>query len=206
MENKSINIILIDINEKMCQEWSKYAFPDRVKIFNGSIDQLKLNGINIFVSPANSLGLMRGGIDKVYCEMFPSIEMDVRKAIHKLGLKNNQGSIYLPVGSALFVEVSGDCVINDLKNCKNYFICAPSMSQPGSNIKGTNNAYHCYKSIITLIKKLPVKINNVILPGIGTGVGGLTTQQCATQLYRALTELKDPDESPKSQILVLKSI
>jgi O-acetyl-ADP-ribose deacetylase (regulator of RNase III) len=201
----TLNIYLVDINSSMCKAWEKYKLPDQVKIINSSVTDLILNGTNIYVSPANSLGLMRGGIDGIYRKMFPNIENDVRDEIRKLGHKNGTGHFYLPVCSALLVNISGDCTIDKLKNCKNYVICCPSMLLPGSNIEGTENVYYCYKSIMTLIKKLPFKVDNVIIPGIGTGIGGIAYEKCANEFYKALKDFGNNDETPNNQYLVLNT-
>lgn len=201
----TLNIYLIDINSSMCKAWGQYKLPDQIKILNCSVIDLTLNGTNVYVSPANSLGLMRGGIDNVYQKMFPTIENDVRNEIRRLNYKNDSGHHYLPICSALLVNITGDCTIEHLKKCQNYLICCPSMALPGSNIAQTENVYHCYKSIIKLIKKLPFKVDNLIIPGIGTGVGGVSYEKCAKEFYLALKNLKDEDESIDNPYLVLNT-
>ena len=158
-----------------------------------------------FVSPANSLGLMRGGIDAIYQTMFPSAEHDVRQAIAQLGIKDSDGQFILPVGSALFVNLSSQTTVDALKHCRNYLICAPSMAQPGSNIAGTHHAYWCCKSVFTLVKKLPVKIDHLIMPGIGTGVGGMSYQESARAMISALRDARDLDESPEAPLVVINT-
>jgi len=201
----SLNIFLVDINPSMCNAWKAIKLPPCIQIINDSVERLRLEGINVFVSPANSLGLMRGGIDGIYQKMFPSMENDVREAIRKIGFKTSEGDFFLPVGSALFVSISGESTMEHLKGCKNFLICCPSMLTPGSNISGTQNAFWCYKSVISLIKKLPLKIDNVIVPGIGTGVGGLSYLECASSFQNALKNRDDIDESPNSQYAVINT-
>ncbi len=201
----SLNVFLVDINSSMCKAWENLNLPPSIKIINRSVETLGLQGTNVFVSPANSLGLMRGGIDGVYQKMFPSIENDVRDAIRKIGYKTSDGDFFLPLASALFVNISGDSSQDHLKQCKNYLVCCPSMLLPGSNISGTNNAYWCYKSVISLIKKLPIKVDNLIVPGIGTGIGGLSYQECAQEFIAALRNLEDDDESPSAPYLVMNT-
>ncbi len=201
----SLDIYLIDINETMCDAWSHHRFPPRVKIVHGSILELPVTGVNVFVSPANSLGLMRGGIDSVYQKMFPSIESDVRETIRYLGFKSANGDYFLPVGSALLVKVSGEPTLEHLKGSENYFIVCPSMILPGTNIEKTNNVIHCYRSIFGLIRKMDVKVDNILIPGIGTGIGGVSAERCANNTYQALLEGQCHDESKDSQHLVLNT-
>jgi O-acetyl-ADP-ribose deacetylase (regulator of RNase III) len=198
----SLKIFLIDINPSMCKAWKDLNLPRSITILNQSVDTVKLNGTTVFVSPANSLGLMRGGIDNVYQKMFPNIENDVRNEIRKIGHKMNNGDFFLPVGSALLVNISGTPGYDHLKNGQNFLICCPSMLVPGSNISQTTNVYWCYKSIISLIKKLPIKVDNLIIPGIGTGVGGLGYQDCAREFISALRNFDEVDETPDLPYLV----
>jgi O-acetyl-ADP-ribose deacetylase (regulator of RNase III) len=201
----SLRVSLVDISAAMCVAWNAYKLPPAIQIINQSIDTLNLNGTNVFVSPANSLGLMRGGVDSVYQKMFPSIETDVREAIRRIGYKSQEGDFFLPVGSALFVNISGETSVDYLKHCKNYLICCPSMLLPGSNISHSDNAYWCYKAVLSLMKKLPIKVDNLIVPGIGTGVGGLSYSESARSFVEALKDPRDVDESPEIPYLVLNT-
>jgi O-acetyl-ADP-ribose deacetylase (regulator of RNase III) len=199
----SLQIFLVDIDSKMCLEWQQYNLPKQIKIVNESIKNLNLKGTNVFVSPANSMGLMRGGIDNTYREMFPHIENDVLQEIRKLGYQTTGGDYFLPVSSALLIKPRSKCTVEGLSNCDNYLICCPSMLLPGSNIQSTDNVFNCYKAIMTLVKKMEVSVDNLIIPGIGTGIGGQSQENCARDFYGALIDRSQTDESPNSNRLVL---
>ncbi len=198
----SLKIFLIDINEEMCKEWENLNLSGSFKIINGSVDKLKLNGTNVFISPSNSLGLMRGGIDNIYQKMFPSIENDVRNEIQKIGYITNKEEFFLPVASSLLIPISEKSSCKHLQNCKNFIISCPSMLYPGSNISHTNNAYWCYKSIFSLVKKLPFIVDNLIIPGIGTGIGQVSYKKCAQDFIKAIKNFDNVDESPNLPYLV----
>ena len=58
-----------------------------------------------YVSPANSLCFMDGGIDRALSRaVFPGIEAKVKAAVRWLDRRSLLGRAYLPVGSALIVE------------------------------------------------------------------------------------------------------
>ena len=85
-----------------------------VEIQKGRIQDVKRKGA-AFVSPANSLGFMDGGVDYTLSrEMFPGCEKEVKKKIWELaaqdpegGHKTLLGRPYLRVGSALWVPCAG---------------------------------------------------------------------------------------------------
>jgi O-acetyl-ADP-ribose deacetylase (regulator of RNase III) len=190
----SFNLYLVDTNPDLCSAWKQLKLPSNIIVMNVPIANLQLDGINVFVSPSNSLGVMRGGIDSVYREMFPTIENDVCTAIAKIGHKNENGQDYLPVCSALLVKISGECTVPHLKKCQNYLICCPTMKSPGLYIGDTMNIYNCYRSIFSLVKKTSLKINNLIIPGMGTGVGGVSVQKCAQNFVSALKNYQIKDQ------------
>lgn len=189
------NIYLIDIDPHMCQAWKQLQLPSNVNILNQSVMSLNLKGTTIYVSPANSFGVMRGGLDGVYSKMFPTIEKHVQKEIQSLGYINDYKEHFLPVCSALLIKIKDD----------KYLITCPSMMFPGSNISNTDNVYHCYRAILTLMKKIPFEVDNLVMSGIGTGVGGVDVKKCAQDFHRALMSVDSHDESPNLLHLVLNT-
>jgi O-acetyl-ADP-ribose deacetylase (regulator of RNase III) len=205
-------IHLADIEPLMCQAWTNLQLPPQIKISNQPVEDFNLIGTNVFVSPANSMGIMRSGIDGAYLRMFPTIENDVREAIRRIGYKNFNGDYFLPVCSALLVKITGQRQYSDgrqvtdgVGGTKNYVICCPSMLLPGTNIGETQNDYYCYKSIIDLAKKIPFQINNLILSGIGTGTGGISYEVSAKNFLKALKSQEVIDESPLDSNVVINT-
>lgn len=92
-------------------------------------------GDALFVSPANSLGFMDGGIDAAYMDMFPGIEPRVKSAIAKLGYTTSLGQPYMSVGSAVVVPAQPEA--------NAWLASCPTMFLPG-NVHGTNNAYFAF--------------------------------------------------------------
>lgn len=210
-----LNIYLVDVNKQLCEEWRKYKLPENIKILNESIKTFSssLHGTNVFVCSSNVLGITEkkydgtyGGINKIYTDMFPTLMGDAMKGIDKYGKSiDYYGFKIIPVGSALLVPISGYSTISELNRCNNYIIFSSSMILSESNINNTDNSYHCYKSIFDLIKKINFKIDNLIISGIGTGVGGVPPPKCANAFYRAITDKTSSDESPKMNNIVLNN-
>jgi O-acetyl-ADP-ribose deacetylase (regulator of RNase III) len=171
----NMNIIVFDINKNFIKEATrleKYG----IKVIQANVKDLILqHNVTAVVSPANSMGFMNGGIDKIYMEIFPGIEKMVQDTIVKIGLKTLDNRDYLPIGSAITVNTKN-------KNCP-YLICAPTMFLP-SMIKGTNNVFISFIAILYIAKNNPNCI--IACPGLGTGVGHVTSESAINQIESAI--------------------
>ena len=137
----------------------------------------------IYVSPANSFGFMDGGIDLVYsCKMFPKVETNIKRMISRIGL-DFEGRDYLPIGCTLAVPT-------EFKP-NQYMICAPTMLMP-QNVKYTKNAYYAMYAILRLVHKLvssaKLNIKKVYIPGLGTGIGGMSANDFSNQVIAAIND------------------
>ena len=96
-----------------------------------------------FVSPANSLGFMDGGIDLVLSRtIFPGIEPQVRERIRQLGIMSSLDRPYLPIGSAISVS----------HGANSHLIVAPTMFLP-HDVRGTENAYYSFYAALKMWDK-----------------------------------------------------
>lgn len=142
---------------------------------NGGFSPLVQQRPIYFVSPANSLLFMDGGIDLAYSRMFKGIQQTVQTQLNRdpripvslLGRK------YLPVGGALMSKISNEYSL----------IAAPTMLLP-QNIKGSNNAYHAMKAILKVWPGDGV----LIVPILGGGVGRMPPEEVYKQIKRAMDE------------------
>lgn len=169
------NFIIFDIDIDFVNEakrLSKYG----INVIHSSAENL-INNIKVdaIVSPANSFGWMNGGIDKVYSQMFNNIQNEVQNNIKKFNFKYDTDKWYLPIGSAITVKTNNSkCPL---------LICNPTMFFPG-NITNTNNVFYCFVSLIYLAK---MNTNLVIAcPGLGTGVGMLSSKYAVDQIEKAI--------------------
>jgi O-acetyl-ADP-ribose deacetylase (regulator of RNase III) len=177
----NIRLALVAVNDEMASAWTRAArgLPD-VEVFRGSILDVKCDAV---VSPANSFGFMEGGIDAAYVRRFGvRIETRVRDQI----LEHHGGELL--VGEASIVE-TGDSEVP-------FLICAPTMRIP-MRVTDTVNPYLAARAVFRLLEHghfmgapFPgVAIHDLVrvvaMPGLGTGTGGVTPDQCARQVRAA---------------------
>jgi O-acetyl-ADP-ribose deacetylase (regulator of RNase III) len=175
------SIVLCSRNADMTQAWHDIAdVRDGIEVYEGTILAV---GADAIVSPANSFGLMRGGIDAVYARTWPSIEQRVRSAV----LAFHGGE--LPVGEAVVVATGGVRPA--------WLFSAPTMREPGTELpRGTVHPYLAARAVFRLWRTgwledgRPVRrvIRSIAIPGLGTGFGGVSPESCARQVAAAWDE------------------
>jgi len=167
-----MKIYLCAREEDLFQAWTRhcrqYDFVVPTKQDIMSIDA------EAIVSPANSFGFMTGGIDLHYRNYLgKSMEDDLRK---RIGLEFNHD---LCVGQATSVELFK---VPSLIKYK-YLIAAPTMRMP-ENVSHTINAFLAAKAALIEAEKLGVE--SIVFPGLGTGTGSMSAQDCAKQVGAAI--------------------
>ena len=131
---------------------------------HGSIFEMDANTL---VSPANSFGLMRGGLDaKLRAHFGQAIEDRVR---HKIKTEFHGE---LPVGLATIVETG---------HARHpYLLCAPTMRHPG-DVSHTINAYLAMKALLSAAAAYPVSLR-LAVPGLCSSTGGMPPDHVARQM------------------------
>jgi O-acetyl-ADP-ribose deacetylase (regulator of RNase III) len=191
------NTVFID----RCKEY--FSSNPNVTIYNGLIQDIKREGA-AFVSPANSLGFMDGGIDEALSRhMFPGCEKEVKRKIAELAVQEPQANIispasqgnqgefghktllgrpYLRVGSAQWIYVNEG---------KSVLISAPTMFLPHP-IKGTQNVYWAMQASLLAMKKVTKEskgcIDTMVITSMGCGVGCMDAEEAALQVLAAWKE------------------
>jgi O-acetyl-ADP-ribose deacetylase (regulator of RNase III) len=176
-----MKILLADLNEELVEQWLKLS-GEPVEIVHGSILQADVDAV---VSPANSFGFMDGGIDATYrVEFGDQIELAVRRKIWD----EHQGELL--IGAAAVVE-TGHAGIP-------YLVAAPTMRVPMRLPPETVNPYLATRAALrTAIAH--GSINSIAIPGMASGIGGVSPQVCASQMMTAINHvLCPPDRMPMS--------
>jgi O-acetyl-ADP-ribose deacetylase (regulator of RNase III) len=130
-----------------------------------------------FVSPANSLLFMDGGIDAAYSFMFPGIQQRCKEIVKGLDLRTSLGRHYLPVGSAIIAPAGPST----------YLVAAPTMFLP-HDVSMTQNAYHAMMAALMAFRKLRKihpEINVLVCPLLCTGYGKMSVDIAIEQMRRA---------------------
>jgi O-acetyl-ADP-ribose deacetylase (regulator of RNase III) len=166
----SIRVSLCDMNVDVARALAAvFEGAEQVEVLEGNLLDLSCDAI---VSPANSFGDMSGGIDKHIDDFHRGAAQEgVRKAI--------EDRFYgeLPVGAALIVELSGRRFP--------FVVAAPTMRIPGS-VAGTINAYLSLRAALVAVLQHNAgsgrPIRSLAVPGLCTGVGGMSVEHAAEQM------------------------
>ncbi|WP_436493107.1 macro domain-containing protein [Actinokineospora sp. HUAS TT18] len=177
-----LDLVLCAVSDELAAAWASVASGrDRVRVLRGSIVD---SGADAVVSPANSYGWMRGGVDAAYAESFPTVEQSVRSAV----LAYHGGE--LPVGEALVVPTG--------VRRPPWLISAPTMREPSTVLPpDTVHPFLAARAVFrlwrdaTLEDGTPVRtaVRSIAMPGLGTGVGHVEPAVCARQVAAAWDEV-----------------
>lgn len=91
-----------------------------------------------YVSPANSLCFMDGGIDYALSRiLFPDVESKVKRMVLEHGKTSLVGKPYLPIGSSMIFD----------RDTHTSLVVAPTMLLP-QNVSKTDNAYYATMAVL----------------------------------------------------------
>lgn len=140
-----------------------------IEITRGDITNLSVAAV---VSPANSHGYMRGGVDLAYTRYFgPGVEAALRAKIATL-----PGAL-LPVGEALAVPTNDSAIP--------FLVSAPTMETP-RKLSGPEPVLLASKAAV--LCALAEGYESLAFPGMGTGTGGLAVDAAAEAMLQGIRE------------------
>jgi O-acetyl-ADP-ribose deacetylase (regulator of RNase III) len=176
-----LKLILVDPNPSLCAAFQHFfAGLPNVEIVDGYFEELA--EFNCMVSPANSFGLMDGGVDAAIVRFFGDPLMD---GVQQRILKDYLGE--QPVGTCLLVETH---------HPKHPFVAhTPTMRVP-MDITGTDNVYRAMWAMLLAVRShnrtAGRAIHNVAYPGLGTGTGQAPYPEAARQMAVAYRNFLNP--------------
>jgi O-acetyl-ADP-ribose deacetylase (regulator of RNase III) len=176
-------LVLCAVDEPLAHAWQSVVdrVGGRTRVHHGSVLDVAAEAV---VSPANSHGWMRGGIDAVYARAFPEVEQNVRSAV----LAYHGGE--LPLGESVIVPTG--------EPAPAWLISAPTMREPGERLpEDTVHPYLAARAVFLLWRDGRLEhgvevrrvIDTIAMPGLGTGVGGVSPETCARQVTAAWNEV-----------------
>ena len=174
-------LYLIDSKSELCDKWRQVfsSYPE-VEVLSGDYFQQSADAI---VSPANSFGIMDGGLDlAIRNELGFQVETDIQEVI----LNKYLGE--MPIGTAEIINTNHDRW--------SYMIAAPTMRVP-EKIAFTLNAYNAFRAILIAINNfnehnLRKPIKSLVCSGLGTGIGCMEPVKCAAQMRAAFKLINEP--------------
>jgi len=173
-----MQILLVDRNAATVRAW-RSVFEDRddVTVYE---DDYFTHAADAMVSPANSFGIMDGGLDAAIRDALgSSTQRNVQKAI----LEQHHGE--LPIGSAVIVETG--------EPRWRHLVVAPTMRIP-ENVAHTLNAYLAFRAALLACKR--ANVLSVVCCGLATGIGGMEPRRAAVQMRMALLQANGPARIP----------
>lgn len=156
--------------------------------------------VDAFVSPANTIGNMDGGIDRIYADHFKWPYGRPYKDENPLQQEiDEQYGLFkqLPIGQAVLVpvsyrsthteDVSGYAIAGTAVRSVRYLIAAPTMVRPEAIEKGSRIIYEASLAAFRLWRRSVAAhdIKSVAMPSFGTGYGNVPPVIAAKQMWEA---------------------
>lgn len=128
-------IIFISLSDSYIEKIKQYGFEAKTMRIQDYIPNP--NKKTYYVSPANSLCFMDGGIDYAISRIiFPNIEIKIKEIVKQLKITNLLGRHYLPIGSSIILDEHNKSLI-----------ISPTMLLP-QDVSNTKNAYYATMAIL----------------------------------------------------------
>lgn len=172
-----MKIILVATNAYIEGQFQLYFDEyDDTHVHLGRFEELRAECL---ASPANSFGLMDGGMDAAITAYFGD---QLQQRVQARIIEEYCGE--QPVGTSFIINTHNDKIP--------YLAHSPTMRVP-TDIRGTDNVYRATKATLIAAKNNAMK--SIILPAFGAGVGLMHPQEVARQMYLAYKHVKNPPES-----------
>jgi len=201
----SCRLIIVSFQNKEINDAFTEVFRhvDRVVVTDGNILHQDGGGYqaDAFLSPANTIGNMDGGIDRIYANHFKwpygRPYKDVNPLQEAIDIKYGQFK-QLPIGEALLVPISykenHDLNLKYAQEAKieatpsvRYLIAAPTMVRPEEIEKGSLIVYQAALAAFRVWRECAEShsIHTVATPTFGTGFGNVPPVIAARQMWAA---------------------
>jgi O-acetyl-ADP-ribose deacetylase (regulator of RNase III) len=182
MDATDFQLILVDPIPELCEQFELY-FRDFASVVCGPFQELP--DFDCMVSPANSFGLMDGGVDLAIIRFF-GIELMDRVQEHILQEFRGEQ----PVGTC--------CIIPTAHAQHPFLAHAPTMRIPMA-IARTDNVYRAMSAMLLAVwqhnRSNAAKIRKVACPGLGTATGQVSFRSAAKQMALAYQNFLAPPKS-----------
>jgi O-acetyl-ADP-ribose deacetylase (regulator of RNase III) len=172
----------------MCASWREcFEEYEAVEVVEGDYFSRTADAM---VSPANSFGIMDGGLDLAIRNTLGfEVQRDAQRAI----VDRHHGE--LPIGHA-------EIVASPHPSWR-WVVVAPTMRVPES-VARTLNAYLAFRAVLLTVAKhnreaASARIESIVCSGLGTGIGAMEPRRCAVQMRMAYRSVLAPARIPSFQ-------
>lgn len=176
-------IIFISLNENFNEKIRIHGFEAKTMKIENYVPNPNIR--TYYISPANSLCFMDGGIDYALSRIiFPGIEEKVKKIVKIIGIKSIVNKPYLPIGSSI--------IIDDDETNKS-LVVSPTMLLP-QNVSNTNNAYYATVTSLynILVNKKEILDNvDIIFTSLCCGYGKMNEDESIKQILEGIKNYKN---------------
>jgi O-acetyl-ADP-ribose deacetylase (regulator of RNase III) len=176
-----MKLTLIGIQAALCDAWMREFAGTDVEVIQGDFRERFAH--DCIVSPANSFGLMDGGIDLAYVQFFGEALQRVVRSSIDMRYRGEQ-----PVGTSLIVPIPE-------RAC--FLAHTPTMRVPMC-IHGTDAVYVAMRAVLLEVIEHNLEcypaIKSVMCPGLGTGAGGVPADVAAKHMRLAYDSVMSPPQ------------
>jgi O-acetyl-ADP-ribose deacetylase (regulator of RNase III) len=187
-------LVLVAYMSEASVQALQHYFGDtpRVKVSHGNL-LLQEGSVDTFVSPANTIGNMDGGIDLAYRDHFRWSSGRPYQEANPLQLMIDAAYgefSELPIGEAVVVAV--EPLDGGRQRTVRHLIAAPTMKTPTSLPINSRNAYLGSLAVFRKWREHRAAgsrgMRTVAMPMFGTGVGRVPSWVAAAQMWEAFVE------------------
>jgi O-acetyl-ADP-ribose deacetylase (regulator of RNase III) len=178
-------VLLVDRDVRLVRAWQE-VFRDHDVIEARAGDYFE-EAADAMVSPANSFGIMDGGIDLAIRD---ALGLEVERRVRQVIEERHHGE--MPIGVAEIVET--DHARWPL------LVSAPTMRVP-EDVSRTVHAYWAFRAVLLCVARHnaagPARpIRSLLCCGLATGVGNMPPRRCAAQMRQAWLQVSAPPTLP----------
>jgi O-acetyl-ADP-ribose deacetylase (regulator of RNase III) len=178
-----MRVLLVDQDVKLVRAWQE-VFRDIDEVEASAGDYFE-QAADAMVSPANSFGIMDGGLDLAIRD---TLGLEIERRVQAAIAERHHGE--LAIGAAEIVATS--------HARWPWLICAPTMRVP-EDVSRTVHAYWAFRAVLLAAKRHSSPINFLVCSGLGTGVGRMPPRRCAAQMRQAWLQVNGDPRPPSFQ-------
>jgi len=174
-----MKLLLVDHGSELVRAWRR-AFDDiaDAEVVEGDYFARDADAM---VSPANSFGIMDGGLDAAIRD---ELGFEVQRRVQRAIVERHHGE--LPIGCA-------EIVATDHARWP-HLVAAPTMRVP-ETVAHTLNAYLALRAALLACARHG-SIASLVCCGLATGIGGMPAERCAVQMRMAWRHATGPARIP----------